>query len=1166
MSYPKLIDNSRHTLKAIIEQSSSSYRSLSIATGYWDLLGTSLIFKSIKEYDKIRLLIGREPMIPRHMLQMPEPDYPDRDFFKDLEALEPKPELKKLVQDIKRLIEKGILEIRVYRKSFFHAKSYIFGDYSDQNAIGIIGSSNFTKNGLTHNTELNALESDHRIVTFRPLDKGQDVGHLFWFDQFWENEYTEKWDESFSEIISESPVGDILFSPYEVYIKTLYEFYKDELKDEKLGEHSFSSTYDLTDFQIKNAKSLIRRLKKRGTAILADSVGLGKTFTAIEVVKQYLHTDEGRKRVEIICPKSLVEQWRRDLTQQGVLNLDVNNFHNLNAIKKKKELDHIANVSLFVIDESHNLKNRLGKRFDEIVNWIRANPRSHVLMLTATPISNQLSDITNQLILGTGGETDVLKVIVPDKNTMQTTPINFHKAIEDLQKKVKKDLKQGKIDEKHIRETMRPILREFVVRRTRQGIKKEYGSLKIKGKSHIFPKVYPKVEKYLYEKETTENLIKSSRENDFFNPKEIYKLSVDSIIDNTKKLVHPLDNLKQIKPEFQEDEILEKSPIYLMYQTILFLNFIPYKWETYKKSYYGKTREELRNLRLSSDKSKKLFLQIGIYGILRTMFLKRIESSLSALEMSLETYERKLNVFEKGLAQGKIISVKDLSNIEEKLGLGDEDIARDDLEIEEDDILDDSVTEGRYNIKKLEEDIKKEKSLVALLKDQVKVLRQDNAKIDSFVQLVKTISKEFPEKKILVFSYYADTIHFLEKKIISPQGLFNPENSAFLSSKNRRDAENLAGRFSPQSRGYKMKEDEKEIKYLFSTDILSEGQNLQDCGIVVNYDLHWSPIRMIQRNGRINRLGTPFDEVFVYNISPEKQLDEYLKLVHRLESKIKVIRSSIGTDTPVLDEDENPIEFTDTLKDIYSEDLNRRMDALKKAEHEADFLLAEDDYISDLKLFDSNKIFDKSYKKKIYGIPSGKWGVMPQSSFRGGQKNPRPDVLVYNEFLGDENKVIGRGFVSADVYGGKIEFISNLQAFEWLRADLSENKRETDQISINKIELKKTISKGSKTYTKEESVTPIGQESEVLRIMHEGHFSEDDINLVSEGLNTTNVLDEQQIKKLIRKIMQKRRNGNIDTNSIKQIVSICKSNISKKSSQEEAKKTKQVLFYVRKNG
>ena len=321
---------------------------------------------------------------------------------------------------------------------------------------------------------------------------------------------------------------------------------------------------------------------------------------------------------------------------------------------------------------------------------------------------------------------------------------------------------------------------------------------------------------------------------------------------------------------------------------------------------------------------------------------------------------------------------------------------------------------------------------------------------------------------------------------------------------------------------------------------------------------------MIQRNGRINRLGTPFKKVYTYNISPEKQLEEYLKLIHRLESKIKLIRSTIGTDTPVLDESENPLEFTDTLRDIYSEDIQKRIQAINNSELESDFLLAEDEYISDLKLFHNNKNLDILYKNKVYGIPSGKWCTMPIIDFRGKNRNPRPEVLTFSELFDKENNSLGHTFVSANTQGKDIEFIPNLKALEWLRTIKEDNKKLPDNISLNKNSIKTIISQASKVYSIQDESNPEPQQQKILKILYINHFLEEQINIVRDSFRTSNVLDKQKIKNLCRKIIKTSTQQKTDLKSINELISIAKKTFIKEN-QVKIEKTKQVLFYVRKN-
>ena len=1185
---PKIIDNQRHKLIDVLNTIAPQYEYLSIATGYWDLLGMQMILDKLHHYKKIRLLIGREPLIPRHKILQPEPDYPDKDFFYDLEQLQPTQELKHLVQQIKYLIGENILEVKVYRQTFLHAKCYVFGNYDSDKAIGIIGSSNFTKNGLTHNTELNALETDHRIVTFSPKTEKQEVGHLYWFDQLWNDDQTEDWNGSFTQLLEQSPVGDVLFSPYETYIRTLYELYKEELEEENLDK-SIKGKHELLSFQTKNVNALLRRLRKYKVAMLADSVGLGKTYTAIEVIKQY--KTDGTGRIEIICPKSLKNQWTQELSTQYstkknqwtqelstqystkknqwtqelstqyLTNIEPVTLQNPEDIKSKKLLDHIASVSLFVIDESHNLKNRNGKRFEQVGDWIRDNPKAHVLLLTATPINNQLSDITSQILLGSRGEAKIFKVTVVDKNK-QTVRLDFHQAIENLKKKINQEAtRKGRINYEYIRQTMAPILRAFVVRRTRQGIQKEYGHLSIGGKKQAFPKVIPEVKKYGYERGLVEKLRNIKVNN--INLDHIYLLLTKSIIDKTKDLKHPLDQIKTIDDPIDKKVFDDISPVYFVHQIILLLGFVPYRWRMYQTQFYGKTRDQIMALKISAKEKKDLFLQISIYGILRTMFLKRLESSVSAVLSSVETYKRKLDVFEKGIDSGEIVSLKDLSNIEERLGLGDEDIDVDDIVLEEEDVLD-SLDSKKYNVEAIREDIKKERILLDVLTQQLTFLKEDDSKIKAFIDLLEDIHKKQPEgTKVLVFSYYADTVNYLEQKLPKYTKLINDKSAGFLSSKNRKSADELSGQFAPLAKKYTLPDGKQELDYLISTDILSEGQNLQDCGILINYDLHWNPVRMIQRNGRVNRIGTRHPNVHIYNIMPDSQLEEYLRLVNRLEGKIKLIQNTIGTDTPVLDEEENPIEFMDSWKDIYSDDMKTRMEAMEQSEQETDIFLSEDVYVSDLKIFHNDPKIDDTYRQQIYNIALGKWAMMCPSDYKGG----RPELLILNRLYEDDYCISGHSFTAMNRERKDFHTITRLQALEWLKVDKSANKRREDNVSCDKVLIGETNKKNVLSYVDEdERGSPIGQQVDILRIMHENHYSEDDIESVRSSFQTTNVLDKEKITKLVRSIMKDKKNNSMDWDKMKKLIDLAKKT---RSADDEDKKklhsVRQVLFYVRDN-
>jgi ERCC4-related helicase len=1113
---PKIIDNQHSAMVDVLRTLCKEHKKVSIATGYWDLGAVSLLLEELESLDEIRLLIGREPLIPRHKLAIPEGDFPDKDFQFDLANVSPTSDLRESAERVTNWIDSGKIKVKVYTRSFLHAKSYIFGDFESNNAVGLIGSSNFTRNGLTQNTELNALEQDYQVVLYEPKSETQETGHLSWFEGMWADESSIDWTQRFGEVIETSPVGNRFFSPFETYIKTLHTLYREELEDIQIKGADKKQGRTLFDFQLRNTQALQRRLNKYGVAMLSDSVGLGKTSTAINVLRNYLEDSSGRKRIEIICPKSIVQQWEKELATEGIHGLSPITLQNSKEIEQKRELDQIASVSLFVIDESHNLRQTTGIRFQQLLGWIRNNPKAHVLLLTATPINNNLSDLTNQILLGTGGDAEVMKITVADKKK-QTTQMTFHQVAENLKKKINQDLKRdGQIDFDDIREKMTPIIRTFVVRRTRQGIEQEYGSLVIDGVERGFPKVYPGLVEYKFAKGNVDAIRKIASSS--IDLDHIYSVPPADLLDKCKDLFHPYTQAIQLNKAPDSNELAAKSPMFYIFQLILLLGFMPYRWMMYRTKYHGKTRKQIGELRLPTEESKKLLLQLGIFGILRTVFLKRMESSVSALRYSLDTYQSKLLAFEKGIREGIIVSVADLNALESSLG--DED-----LEIDQEAISDQilsTIDEKTFNVQALLRDIELEKELIRLLDLQLEVIAKDDEKIKQLAKEIDALRSNDPDRKILVFSYFSDTVKFLQENLFRYSKTATPEKTAFITSSNRSDAEHLASRFSPTSKLYELKLGEQELNLLVATDVLSEGQNLQDAGILINFDLHWNPVRMIQRNGRVNRLGSVFDEVSIFNMKPESALDGYLRLIQRLEGKINIIRNTIGTDTPVLEEPANPIEYTDSVTDIYSQDTQIRMKALEEAEKATDYLLSEDEFIMDLKRFYSDTQFTDEYKKQIFKISPGKWGLFPNDGIR------KPAVMGLSALVSDTDTdhIMGYQFVELDAQLSTVRAISSLQALEFLRTTASDSRRELDKSHIDKDQAKGLIERGSKAYSEaEETGSLVGQEKELLRLLYALQYSEDEINFVRDALQTKDVFFKREIDALKRQVMAKSKRG-----------------------------------------
>ena len=1104
--FPKIIDNKRINLLESLISVSENFNEISIATGYWDLEATALLLPYLKKYKKIRLLIGREPLIPRHQLNEVEPDFPDKDIFEDLQKLKIDSNLKPTVRELKLLVDNKILEVKVFKKAFLHAKCYIFGNFESETAIGVIGSSNFTKNGLTTNRELNAGEDDQRVVQFNPKNKDQEQGHLSWFEEVWTDDGCIEWTGKFIELVDTSVHGELLFSPYEMYIKTLDYMYGDLLKEDR--EIEALSDRKLQNFQERSVKQILWRLDKNGVAMLADSVGLGKTITAIGVIRQYT----GR-RIIVIAPKSLVGQWENEIARERILGITVVSMQNKNQIDEERKKDRYMPISLFVVDESHNLRSHNSKRFQQISEWLVDNSDAGTLLLTATPVNNSIDDLTNQILLGTRGEQDLLQVNVRNSEGVIKSR-SFFDALFELKKRISQNRAQGSDMDpiyKEARQVIDPILREFVIRNTRQSIEEELNGrgLEIDGKEFFFPKIKVSNETF------NSGDYQSIKINSAIEP--IEKTPVEKIQETTDVLVHPLRQLQE--SDGQEIDISDKSIIYRLYQYILSLSFIPYRTSMYDHKVYGKELEDIKNIKFTKETKEKIGLQLSMYGLLRIVWLKRFESSSYALLESVKKYQKRLKTFEDILLQENLLL--NLSDIDDIL---DEYEAEDgeNIDLTDDEILEKAkklgtkISTDSHNINAIKEDLASEKKILTAIVELTDQFKSKDKKLEVFLRKVTEIAKKDPNKKILVFSFFADTVRYLKENTLNGAGnIFTVENTEFVSGKEKANAMRSAERFAPVAKDARDRvSDKEELTYLFSTDVLAEGQNLQDCGLLINYDLHWNPVRMIQRNGRINRLGSPHSEVEVINIVPNKELDQFLGLVTKLEDKISLINATIGSDSSVLGEQINPIHY----KGIYDTDSDTATAEYLRLEKEAD-VFTDDQFISDLKHFREQA--KPEAQNAIEKIPMHKWGVVDQSKIIQS-----PEVLVFSqsEFSNNQRQFT---FYRNNKSSNALDVLLTGEALQVLRSDDQERKK--DNISFDKKIHLEYVSKNSPQITRFDNhiqrLTP-SQQTILDEAMTVGWGATDRARLESLLL-TRNVFHGRIARKLTKQLREVIREGKL---------------------------------------
>lgn len=1218
---PKLIDNMRVCLGDTLKTIMPNYKQLSIATGYWDLPGTAELIDLLKDYESIRLLIGQEPMSFRYQQQLKlnfdEPDalFPSKDFKADLEENgkgNNRDQLQKTVELLVELIKANKLEVKVYKKSTLHAKTYIFGTKDSNDSIAILGSSNFTKAGLFSNTELNTTEQDYRVVNFQPSNPTQENGYLSWFETLWSDPQCEEWTGEFRNVIQNSPVGNLTYGPYYSYIKTLMEVYPDEMLPPKELEKETSDV--LYSFQNRNAGILINKLAKNGIAILADSVGLGKTVTAGAIIQHYLQQSDQKANILIIAPAALKQQWKDDLSNiLGIDYLDgayqIISEQDTNAINAvydeySKNWRRQKNIDLFVIDEAHNLRANSGTRHDAILNLLQQHPQSHILLLTATPINNSLMDIANIIQLASKGRMTSVNVSYqrPDGSTEH---IDFFEALKRIQSAIRKAEKTGD-DIQALLDKMKPTIHDglmhYLVRSTRQGVEAEGGIIDKKtGVHRYFPKSQVTSINYKYGDKITDFVFNKIKTHiyDCFEGIDPTTLNLQLMAEFTQQTCHPLDFLNEglVDPEklhdrFDVDEsIWEKEPLFLndsvknlvpnILQIIFTFGFTPYRPDVYKHDYYGKSMKEIAELKEIPFEER---IQFTAHNVLQVTWLKRMESSAAALMYSVKNYEKRLAMFEKYLHKGYIVSLADASLLESDYGDG-EDIDQAFADYDEylkakeeiiekggnPDILKKNGVEKVpadpkiYNIKQIELDLSREKKLISLLQEILTeaIKPENDTKAQHLHDEIKsTLAEGKYGKKVLVFSFFADTINYLKDNADQLFGDLCPDfldHAGFISGQNSQ-VDKVVGLFSPHSKHHEFKPGETEINFLFSTDVLSEGQNLQDAGYLINYDLHWNPVRMIQRNGRINRLGSTYQEVKISNMKPMDELEMYLNLVHRLERKISTIRNTVGLDQGVLSAyDVNPIEF---IEKYYN------TGALPSDED--DLLASAGKHIVNFRKFLAENQPGSPIFEEVKDMPVGKWNYLPAVSKFSDKAIAL--IKVDGETSRSKQQFSNIFFVkmSKGDYGFDVAtYIDSTTALDYIEAEPEDNERKIDRISLDRNKTRKTALAEAKRQAQNPDVAYQLKPAQLQALqLVASYLQKDDApkvdlqGIIQRGVQTIDV--RKELESVLRQINNDaKKTGSLTASTIQKFVMVFAKIKQTESEDKLVTNTEGVLYYAK---
>ena len=815
MPLPDYIDNDRHKLEAILNIiiQTEHQTDLDIATGFFRIEAWIRLEQAFDKLTNLRLLIGRDPTI------LPaERDRIDltRYFRRNVQGqLEGEPFNLSYKQQIDRLIaylEQDHIQARLYGAMetgtpFLHAKAYIFDDYS------IIGSSNLTPSGLDGNTELNVLIKQGGIA--RDLRAN-------WFNKFWNDKSVDTdYKTKLIATLNASKFGSKPYTPYQVFVKALYELFKEET--EIVG--SDRTSLELASFQQEGFKRAVGMLERHNACMVADAVGLGKTFIGLRLLDHYLIKDKRPAyvpRALVICPAQLRELvWLKKLDDFGIKATVISQEE---LGRKGFDVRQFSRYDLVVVDESHNFRNSGTNRYQNLQRLLGSGKRNkRIVLLTATPINNNVFDLYHQVLLLTRNS---------DSYYREWGISNLKSYFQALSK--------GDVE-------VTELLLQTMVRRSRQDVIKRI----------------------------------SAGEQIFIAGKEIH---------------FPTRQLEQFTYNFESSF----QGLYArIAQQIDQLNLAPYNIKAFKK-------------KRDKDDEAQVKRNAALVALMKSLYLKRLESSLIAFENSITSQRNFQNEFDACLDAGRLLDSKTFRKI----------VAAETDESEAISITElleslEPVNPKDYDTDQLQAQISADFHALEDILSKLEKIRavaeqgQDHdLKLAAFKHLLLTLKGH----KILVFSYFKDTTEYVVQELLKDTKWLkameingrSPTLDSITGATPGKQRQEKVKRFAPLSNCPDAKELEdyqaKPIDILICTDVLSEGQNLQDAGVLVNYDLHWNPVRMIQRAGRIDRLGTNFDQLFIYNCFPEEGLEDLLGLVARLQQRIATIDREVWLDASVLGE------------------------------------------------------------------------------------------------------------------------------------------------------------------------------------------------------------------------------------------------------------------------